>query len=482
MTAAKLTLVKQAAQEFVSQLCVPPSSVGMVVFSAGAVLQQALTQDPALIRNAIRSIPAFGAGTSDLGAGITMAQQELVAHRDGNCSDIMLVFADGEDNVSGTAILAANNAKSAGTRIISIGIAPVVSQGRLMNIASPGDFYLARRTSDTLRHLSSLGCTVCPNPTPEPEPTDSPLEAPDLGDAPDSTNHYGLPMTAGSGSGGSIGANYPTVYDPVTGLPVGPKHVLPRQDIYLGTDVSTEVDADLLPDEDAFENIYPPTDAADQDFFDDGLRSAISMTHCITTTFAYTVTAVTGPNTRLVNGWIDFNRDGDWNDTHMCTESDVTYQVPEWMVQNQSHSLAPGIHVLQSPAFRVYDLDPGAPMWMRLSVAEQVAPNGSGNPDGRGPNSGYGVGETEDYYLTLVENGTYGSGIEPDEQQQEGQGGYGILWELRRFLGNIGILPPPPSPVHFKDSVDAIPPGQHSYAPRPSVKQHESSVDAGHSR
>src|SRR5690349_19010829 len=85
----------------------------------------------------------------------------------------------------------------------------------------------------------------------------------DLGDAPDSSNHPGLPMSAYAGRQ----ANFPTVYDPVTGLPPGPRHFDPDAYSWLGADVSEERDADRLPDEDGVRNIIPAANDPDNDGF-----------------------------------------------------------------------------------------------------------------------------------------------------------------------------------------------------------------------
>ncbi len=55
-----------------------------------------------------------------------------------------------------------------------------------------------------------------------PQPPFTPRPS-DLGDAPDSTNHAGVAMAAYAG----VQARYPTVFDPATGLPQGPRHRLP---------------------------------------------------------------------------------------------------------------------------------------------------------------------------------------------------------------------------------------------------------------
>ena len=87
----------------------------------------------------------------------------------------------------------------------------------------------------------------------------------DLGDAPDSTNHAGVVMAAYP----NVPAGFPTVFDPATGQPQGPLHRDPRA-FYLGQQVSRETEADVGPDQDAFNNIRPAANVADLDAFDDG--------------------------------------------------------------------------------------------------------------------------------------------------------------------------------------------------------------------
>jgi hypothetical protein len=185
---------------------------------------------------------------------------------------------------------------------------------------------------------------------PECEPP--PEDLGDLGDAPDSTNHAGSPMTAYP-AGGPLGvaAHYPTVFDPLTGLPKGPLHQQPRADAWLGQWVTREYDADMLPDEDALANIWPPTDKPDTDLFDDGVNVPVAAPYCVPTVFTYTVTITPGATMRdrYVNVWFDWLRDGDWNDTLECPDGTLT---PEWAVQNQIiPSLPPGVYVFTTPAY-----------------------------------------------------------------------------------------------------------------------------------
>src|SRR5262245_24413515 len=116
----------------------------------------------------------------------------------------------------------------------------------------------------------------------------------DLGDAPDSTNHFGVAMTAYPG----VPANFPTVFDPATGLPQGPLHFAPKADTWLGANVSGENDADLLPDADGVRNIIPPANNPDNDWFDDGVFPVnpigIKLPQCQQTNFNYIVTGAAG--------------------------------------------------------------------------------------------------------------------------------------------------------------------------------------------
>ena len=220
----------------------------------------------------------------------------------------------------------------------------------------------------------------------------------DLGDAPDSTNHSaGTPMQAYGG----IQAEFPTVYDLVTGYPPGPIHVFAAQDARLGANVSIEEDADVPPDEDLVTNIEPQTDSADRDGHDDGVQtSTIQIPSCGQTSFIYGVTIVAPWDPRFINVWFDFNRDGDWNDTFTCLQGGQPLQVREWAVQDQELILDAGYQMVVTPYFvATGQLVPGNPLWMRITIGEQPSPP---EGDGRGPDMGYQFGETEDYLLDYV--------------------------------------------------------------------------------
>jgi hypothetical protein len=279
------------------------------------------------------------------------------------------------------------------------------------------DCYEKEPTQDWTQNPSLFGVMCDPEYTEDPKHyprctyTEDPLywadactQAPqgDLGDAPDSTNHTaGGTMTAYP-LGGPLGtqANFPTVFDPATGAPQGPIHWYPRADAWLGPWATIEVDADQTPDEDGVTNIDPPNDMPDQDGADDGLLYPVDLKDCQSTVISYSVTVAPGapPVTRFVNLWLDYNRDGDWADSHTCTQAN---DAPEWAVQNQPVVLGPGTWVVQTPTFLPYNKNEDDPIWLRISIADMPAPRdpASGIVDGQGSPNGYWYGETEDYYI-----------------------------------------------------------------------------------
>jgi hypothetical protein len=232
----------------------------------------------------------------------------------------------------------------------------------------------------------------------------------DLGDAPDSSNHYGMSMTAYP-KGGPTGttAHFPTVFNDGSGLgPYGPKHLNSELVAYLGQAISYETEADTGVDEDGVNNIRPQVNSPDLDQKDDGVIFPINMPKCRWTTFDYRVTIVTPGTDLWVNVWCDWNRDGDWDDdsttdpTLVCSNKNVS----EWAVQNQLlYNLPAGIHTITTPAFLSWhQKNDSSAIWMRITLSEQPWKGGS-NPGmqgngGSGPQAGYFIGETEDYYFT----------------------------------------------------------------------------------
>ncbi|OHB63115.1 MAG: hypothetical protein A2168_04655 [Planctomycetes bacterium RBG_13_50_24] len=227
----------------------------------------------------------------------------------------------------------------------------------------------------------------------------------DLGDASDSTNNFGLQMSAypssHTGLPQSIKANFPTVYNDGSGTgPYGPVHLNDEMVAYLGKTITREIEADTGPDEDGRNNLKLDAGiSANIDNGDDAIKLPLSLPNCCWTTIDYEVTVV-DPNVDLwVNIWADWNRDGDWDDVVDCPEGPA----PEWAVQNQFlFNLPIGLNKITSPAFLPWHPENVKNIWIRITLSEQPWKTGS-NPGvlgnaGSGPQAKYLIGETEDYY------------------------------------------------------------------------------------
>lgn len=224
----------------------------------------------------------------------------------------------------------------------------------------------------------------------------------DLGDAPDSTNSYGIGNAMMAYPDGTQG-NYPTVFS-IGSPPHGPIHWSPLSAVWLGPAVTLEDEADSGLDQDAINNIDPPINVADQDGADDGLHLPVNMPRCKWTNVNYDVMVVDPVQIYYVNIWCDFNRDGDWDDqVGDCPRG----AVPEWAVRNQILvGLPAGLNTVTSLPFVSWHPVDGVPeLWMRITISEQPWQeiwgigawiSGGG---GCGPANGYDVGETEDYLV-----------------------------------------------------------------------------------
>jgi hypothetical protein len=176
---------------------------------------------------------------------------------------------------------------------------------------------------------------------------------------------------------------------------------------YLGEAISHETEADNGFDEDGINNIRPLQNDPDRDKEDDGVIFPINMPVCGWSTFDYLVNVVTPGTDLWLNVWCDWNRDGDWDDDTTTDPSLACSNkfVSEWAVQNQYlFGLPVGVHQLTTPAFVPWHTknNPDA-IWMRITLSEQPWKGGS-NPGqigngGSGPQAGYLIGETEDYYF-----------------------------------------------------------------------------------
>ena len=185
------------------------------------------------------------------------------------------------------------------------------------------------------------------------EVTVGPAELPehDLGDAPDSSNHWSGSVTFAY-LNSAAQARFPTVYD-TDSPPFGPRHLYPRR-VYLGRQVTLENEADVGVDEDPNNNLDPKIGLANLDGADDGVQLPLSLPYDAEATLDYVVTIATQPWEYLyVNVWFDWNRDGDWDDVHAGPGGT---EAPEWAVQNEGLSmlLPAGVHAFTSSAFQCW--------------------------------------------------------------------------------------------------------------------------------
>lgn len=213
---------------------------------------------------------------------------------------------------------------------------------------------------------------------------------PDLGDAPDSTNHFGVVMEAYPGTQ----AHFPTVFDQTTGSPPGPKHLNRPLHYHLGPNISSEREADIGGDMDGINNIVPSANNPNNDNFDDSITSPGAFPHCQLRTITYNVTVIAGgTSTAYFNLYLDWNRNGQWGDTPLCPNGSFA---PEWAVQNQLVTFpGPGSYTITSPVFTTFNQNPQQQMWLRAILSDAPATTNNGS----GPINGYQFGETEDYRL-----------------------------------------------------------------------------------
>ncbi len=158
---------KAAAKGFVDHLqLLTNDQVGLVTFGDSATLDQTLTHDAAASKSkidAIQILPGFG---TDVGTGISRAQQELLgARHNPNAVPILILLSDGDETILG-ANFAADNAKAAGIRLITIGTG-VQSDVNFFGLrrwaSSPNDFYYAPTSADITSIYGYIAGDVCRN-------------------------------------------------------------------------------------------------------------------------------------------------------------------------------------------------------------------------------------------------------------------------------------------------------------------------------
>jgi hypothetical protein len=128
---------------------------------------------------------------------------------------------------------------------------------------------------------------------------------------------------------------------------------------------------------------------------DAGVTTPPGLTICSPATVVFTTTSCVQRQVFL-NICVDYNQDGDWNDSFTCPPGCVY----EWSVVNAPIVLAPGCMTLTSPFLPVGPI-PG-PGWMRISLTDApVPPDYPWNGSAGVPDQSFQGGETEDYPVTI---------------------------------------------------------------------------------
>ena len=241
-----------------------------------------------------------------------------------------------------------------------------------------------------------------------PNPTGA---RPDLGDAPDSTNHVGITNTAYPG----VDGRFPTVWagTPIT-QPAGPRHANLTPEGWLGDWLSREGEADSGPDEDALNNILNGgANNSNNDRGDDGWRNRnATFNNCEQTTLRVRVSKspTATLNKLYLNVWFDGSHDGDWNDEAPCLPQGEELRIPstEWIVQDyivDMTGIAPGgfADITLNTETVLNTSRPTKPTGCASRSAKCAPRRVGGRADGRGPNpntayGSYHFGETEDYW------------------------------------------------------------------------------------
>ncbi|WP_135824492.1 vWA domain-containing protein [Halorussus ruber] len=109
--------------------------VGLVSFASGVSLDSGLTGNFGRVRSLARNLDARG--DTNLGGGVARALNELRTNGRQNSKKVMVVLADGQHNTPGpNPVQVTRDAKSAGVRVMTIGIPQLTDRSQLRQMAS----------------------------------------------------------------------------------------------------------------------------------------------------------------------------------------------------------------------------------------------------------------------------------------------------------------------------------------------------------
>jgi len=144
MAGQKMAAARAAVAAFLVDLDPTRSRAGLVVFNSAATLASPLTSD---VGATLDALVGFGdaVGGTDIGEGLDVAVAELAASGRPAAAPVVIVLTDGRpDSADVDADDAADRAKAAGVRVITIGFGNDTDPQLLERMAStPSDFFTA---------------------------------------------------------------------------------------------------------------------------------------------------------------------------------------------------------------------------------------------------------------------------------------------------------------------------------------------------
>jgi len=159
---SKMENAKKAAKQFVATVGLGTDQVGIVQFNEQAALVQSLTANRQDLEKAIDSIRAGGGTTIE--SGIEVAQKELDSSRHRKETErVVVLLTDGRNESSDdkNALAAAAKVKSAGIRLITIGLGTDVNETLLRQMAAQSsDYYFAPDARDLAKIYEAIAKVI----------------------------------------------------------------------------------------------------------------------------------------------------------------------------------------------------------------------------------------------------------------------------------------------------------------------------------
>lgn len=137
---SKLTFAKEMAKNFIDTIDLTKDKVAVFSFSAAAVIQSQLSQDPIAIKAAIQSIPPT-TGTTDL----TDSFDDVTAYLDlagGNGTKVIVWFTDGENKTGGNPLPNTAAFEAGGNIILIVGCRAYDGGFMLLEAMASGGFFI----------------------------------------------------------------------------------------------------------------------------------------------------------------------------------------------------------------------------------------------------------------------------------------------------------------------------------------------------